>query len=73
MTVREGEVTFTAYLDRSSIEVLATGGQVSVTDLIGGGGRDGPCSRTAALAVPKRGGGRRRGGEGGGGGAAQCL
>jgi levanase len=34
VTVRDGEVTFTAYLDRSSVEVLAEGGQVSVTDLI---------------------------------------
>ena len=34
MTVRDGEVTFTAYLDRSSVEVLAQGGQRSVTDLI---------------------------------------
>lgn len=32
--VRDGEVTFTAYLDRSSVEVLAQGGQVSVSDLI---------------------------------------
>jgi fructan beta-fructosidase len=31
---RNGQVTFTAYLDRSSVEVLAQGGQVSVTDLI---------------------------------------
>lgn len=28
------EVTFTAYLDRSSVQALAEGGQVSVTDLI---------------------------------------
>jgi len=34
VTVRDGEVTFTAYLDRSSVEVLAEGGLVSVTDLI---------------------------------------
>ncbi|WP_404386742.1 GH32 C-terminal domain-containing protein [Knoellia locipacati] len=34
VTVRDGEVTFTAYLDRSSVEVLAEGGQRSVTDLI---------------------------------------
>ncbi|KGN40125.1 glycosyl hydrolase family 32 [Knoellia aerolata DSM 18566] len=34
VTVRDGEVTFTAYLDRSSVEVLAQGGQRSVTDLI---------------------------------------
>lgn len=34
VTVRDGEVTFTAYLDRSSVEVLAEGGRRSVTDLI---------------------------------------
>ena len=34
VTVRDGEVTFTAYLDRSSVEVLAQDGQVSLTDLI---------------------------------------
>lgn len=34
VTVRDGEVTFTAYLDRSSVEVLAERGQRSVTDLI---------------------------------------
>jgi levanase len=34
VTVREGEVRFTAYLDRSSVEVLAQGGERSVTDLI---------------------------------------
>ena len=34
VTVRDGEVTFTAYLDRSSVEVLAQHGTVSVTDLI---------------------------------------
>ena len=34
VTVRDGEATFTAYLDRSSVEVLAQDGQVSVTDLI---------------------------------------
>ncbi len=32
--VHDGEVTFTAYLDRSSVEVLADRGTVSVTDLI---------------------------------------
>lgn len=32
--VRHGEVTFTAYLDRSSVEVLGQDGTVSVTDLI---------------------------------------
>ena len=32
--VRGHQVTFTAYLDRSSVEVLAQRGQVSVTDLI---------------------------------------
>ena len=34
VTVRDGEASFTAYLDRSSVEVLAEGGQRSVTDLI---------------------------------------
>ena len=34
VTVRHGEVTFTAYLDRSSVEVLAERGKVSVTDLV---------------------------------------
>ena len=34
VTVRDGEVSFTAYLDRSSVEVLAQGGQRSITDLI---------------------------------------
>ncbi|WP_371177766.1 GH32 C-terminal domain-containing protein [Janibacter sp. HTCC2649] len=34
VTVANGEVTFTAYLDRSSVEVLAQAGQVSITDLI---------------------------------------
>ncbi|GAA4118031.1 hypothetical protein GCM10022415_16500 [Knoellia locipacati] len=34
VTVRDGEASFTAYLDRSSVEVLAQGGQRSVTDLI---------------------------------------
>ena len=32
--VKHGEVTFTAYLDRSSVEVLGQHGTVSVTDLI---------------------------------------
>src|SRR4029079_10635424 len=32
--VRGRQVTFTVYLDRSSVEVLAQRGQVSVTDLI---------------------------------------
>jgi len=32
--VRDGEVRFTAYLDRSSVEVLGENGKVSVTDLI---------------------------------------
>lgn len=34
VTVRDGEVSFTAYLDRDSVEVLGEDGQVSVTDLI---------------------------------------
>ncbi len=34
LRVRHGEVTFTAYLDRSSVEVLAQDGTVSVTDLV---------------------------------------
>jgi levanase len=34
VTLHDGEATFTAYLDRSSLEVLAENGQVSVTDLI---------------------------------------
>ncbi|MFW5472830.1 GH32 C-terminal domain-containing protein [Knoellia sp. CPCC 206450] len=34
VTVTGGEVTFTAYLDRSSVEVLAEGGRRSITDLI---------------------------------------
>src|SRR5699024_4571171 len=34
VTVHDGEVSFTAYLDRSSVEVLALSGQRSLTDLI---------------------------------------
>jgi levanase len=34
VTVRDGEVTFTAYLDRNSVEVLADDGKASVTDLL---------------------------------------
>ncbi|MFC7490250.1 MULTISPECIES: glycoside hydrolase family 32 protein [unclassified Knoellia] len=34
VTVRDGEVSFTAYLDRSSVEVLAESGQRSITDFI---------------------------------------
>ena len=34
MRVRDGEVRFTVYLDRSSVEVLAQLGLVSVADII---------------------------------------
>jgi levanase len=34
VTMRGGEATFTAYLDRDSVEVLGMDGQVSLTDLI---------------------------------------
>ncbi|WP_353952254.1 GH32 C-terminal domain-containing protein [Knoellia sp. S7-12] len=34
VTLENGEATFTAYLDRSSVEVLGEAGQVSITDLI---------------------------------------
>lgn len=34
VTVRDGEASFTAYLDRSSVEAFGESGQVSITDLI---------------------------------------
>lgn len=34
VTLENGEATFTAYLDRSSVEVLAENGRISVTDLL---------------------------------------